>query len=339
MELDQIETFVAIVRRGSFTDAGTVLALSQPAVSRRIDLLEHALGASVFERTRGGILLTDAGRAFLPYAETLLASMRDGMAAVRALEGHDHGAMTLAVVGTLASTSLTGCLRSFRAAYPRVELRVRTALSREVSALERRGDAPLGLRYDVDADPELVCRTVHRDSMVPVCSAAHPLARRGPLRPNALRGETWVAFPARRGADGEPYTLTIEGRLAAAGLGGAEIIPIDSLTAQKRMVEAGFGLRLFPLSSVDEELRAGTLRRLSVRALHATIDVVMIHRRRAYLSGATQRMMTALAQWAGRPTTAAATVRESANRRGARTAGPRTRRARPGSRSAGRGGS
>src|SRR5215468_4572617 len=178
MELDQVEAFVAIVRRGSFTAAGAELALSPP----------------VFERMRGGIRLTDAGRAFLPYAETLLASMRDGVAAVRALERPDHGALMLAVVGTLASTGLTGCLRSFRAAYPRVELRVRTALSREVSALVRRGDATLGLRYDVDADPELVCRTVHREPMVPVCSAAHPLARRGPLRPNALRGETWVAF-------------------------------------------------------------------------------------------------------------------------------------------------
>jgi DNA-binding transcriptional LysR family regulator len=101
---------------------------------------------------------------------------------------------------------------------------------------------------------------------------------------------------SRRGADAEPYTLTIEGRLAAAGLGG-EIIPIDGLTAQKRMVEAGFGLGVFPASSVDEELHAGTLRTLAVRALQATIDVVLIHRRRAYLNGATQRLMTALSPW------------------------------------------
>jgi len=297
MELDQIEAFVAIVRRGSFTGAGAALALSQPAVSRRIDLLEHELAAPVFERTRGGVRLTEAGRAFLPYAETLLASMHDGIAAVRALERPDHGAMTLAIVGTLASTTLTARLRSFRAAYPRVELRLRTALSREVSELVRRGDATLGLRYDVDPDPELVCRTVHREKMVPVCAAMHPLARRRALDVRAFRREAWVAFPARRGAGGEPYTLTIEGRLAAAGLGGAEIIPIDSLTAQKRMVEAGFGLGLFPVSSVAEELRAGTLRTLPVRALQATIDVVLIHRRRAYLSGAAQSLMTALSQW------------------------------------------
>jgi len=48
-------------------------------------------------------------------------------------------------------------------------------------------------------------------------------------------------------------------RLAAQGQSGAEIVPIDSLTAQKRLVEAGFGLGLMPESSVDE-LRVGTLR-------------------------------------------------------------------------------
>ena len=61
----------------------------------------------------------------------------------------------------------------------------------------------------------------------------------------------------------EPYGTSLRQSLAACGLGAAEIIAIDSLTAQKRMVEAGFGLALLPESSVDEELRAGTLRALN----------------------------------------------------------------------------
>ena len=61
------------------------------------------------------------------------------------------------------------------------------------------------------------------------------------------------------------------------------------------MVEAGFGLALLPESSVDEELRAGTLRALSVPAIRVTLPVVLIHRRRAYLSGATRRLMAFLA--------------------------------------------
>src|ERR1041385_1448497 len=132
MELDHVEAFLAIVRRGGFTRASASLHLSQPAISRRIGLLERELGAPVFERVRSGVILTDAGRAFLPHAEALLASMRDGIDAVAALRGATRGAVTLAIVGTLASTGLTERLRRFREAYPMIDLRIRTALSAEI---------------------------------------------------------------------------------------------------------------------------------------------------------------------------------------------------------------
>jgi DNA-binding transcriptional LysR family regulator len=295
VEIDQVQALVAIVRGGGFTRAATALHLSQPAVSRRLHLLEHELGTPLFERMRGGVLLTEAGRAFLPHAEALLASMRDGMEAVRALDGRDRGAITLALVGTLASTPLTARLRAFRAACPDVQLRLRTALSAEVSALVRRGDATLGLRYDADPHPELVSILIHDEPRLVVCSPRHRLARARTLTPTMLAGETWIDFPARSNAPAEPSSLPLLQCLAAAGLGGAEIIAIDSLTAQKRMVEAGFGLALLPESGVDEELRAGTLRVLKVPAMRVTIPVVLIHRRRAYLSAATRRLMTLLA--------------------------------------------
>src|SRR5215469_15976366 len=64
MELNQIEAFVAIVRGGGFTRASATLHLSQPAISRRLHLLEDELGAPLFERIRSGAVLTEAGRAF-----------------------------------------------------------------------------------------------------------------------------------------------------------------------------------------------------------------------------------------------------------------------------------
>jgi DNA-binding transcriptional LysR family regulator len=88
--------------------------------------------------------------------------------------------------------------------------------------------------------------------------------------------------------------LALEQLLAASDLAGAEWVPIDSLTAQKRLVEAGFGLALLPASSVDEELRSGTLRALRIPALRATIPVALIHRRRAFLNGATRALVTLL---------------------------------------------
>jgi DNA-binding transcriptional LysR family regulator len=301
MELDHVEAFLAIVRRGGFTRASASLHLSQPAISRRIDLLERELGAPLFERIRTGVVLTEAGRAFLSHAEAALASLRDGVSAVEALRGTGRGAVTLAIVGTLASTTLTACLRRFRDAHPAVELRLRTALSAEVSALVRRGDATLGLRYRADADPDVVSTAIHDEPMLPVCSPRHRLARARRLEPRALAGEPWIAFPPHRGAVGEPYSSALDQRLAAAGLAGAEIIAIDSLTAQKRMVEAGFGLALLPASSVDEELRTGTLTVLRAPALRTTIPVVLIHRRRAFHSGATRALIAALTAWPSQP--------------------------------------
>jgi DNA-binding transcriptional LysR family regulator len=111
------------------------------------------------------------------------------------------------------------------------------------------------------------------------------------VRPERLAGEAWIGFPARTEEPEEPYVASLRQCLAACGLGAAEIIAIDSLTAQKRMVEAGFGLALLPESSVDEELRAGTLRALRVPAIKVTIPVVLIHRRRAYLSGAARQLI------------------------------------------------
>jgi DNA-binding transcriptional LysR family regulator len=297
VQIDQVEAFVAVVRGGGFTRAATLLHLSQPAVSRRLELLERELGAPLFERIRSGVLLTEAGKTFLPHAEGLLASMRDGLDSVRALQQVDRGSLTLALVGTLASTTLTGCLQRFREAHPRVELRLRTALSQEVSVLVRRGDATLGLRYGGDPHAEILARPIHDEAMVVVAAPRHRLARRRGVAPADLTAEPWVAFPPREGSFYDPYPWSLQNRLAAWGLAPAEIVPIDSLTAQKRMVEAGFGLALLPESSVDEELRAGTLVALRIAGPVVTIPVVLIHRRRAYLSGATRALIADLAAW------------------------------------------
>src|SRR5262245_23773811 len=316
VQIDQIEAFIAVVRRGGFTRAGHALHLSQPAVSRRLELLEQDLGRPLFDRTRGRARLTDAGRAFLPHAEAVLAAIGDGRDAVRALDHPDRGTVTLAIVGTLAGTALTGRLEKFRRVHPAVRLALRTALSREVSALVRRGDAALGVRYFPEPDPDLVSVPLYREALVTVCAPGHRLAGARSITARMLAGEPWVAFPARRGSTGESYALMLSERLAALGLADAEILPIDSLTAQKRLVEAGFGLGLMPESAVEEELRLGTLRALGIAAMRASVQVVLVHRRRATPTGAAGALMELLTvKWA-QPPPATHAKRARAGRRG-----------------------
>jgi DNA-binding transcriptional LysR family regulator len=297
MELDHVEAFLAIARSGGFTRGSAALHLSQPATSRRIKLLEAELGAPLFERLGRGVTLTEAGRAFLPHAQALLASMRDAIDAVNAVRGTAHGTVTLALVGTLASSSLTARLSRLCRSHPGLDLRLQTALSAEVSALVLRGDAALGLRYFTDPDPGLVSVIIHQERLVPVCPPESPLAAGGADLAAGLAGQRWLAFAPRPGAPGDPYVVALQQLLAAYGLGAAEILPIDSLTAQKRMAEAGFGLAILPESSLDEELRTGTLCAIDAPALTATIPVVLIRRRNAFQTGAAQALTAALTDW------------------------------------------
>jgi DNA-binding transcriptional LysR family regulator len=290
MDMDQIRTFVAVARSRSFVGAAASLHRSQPAISRRIELLETEFGLPLFERLRGGTVLTDAGAVFLPYAETVLAAAKDGTEALRAVSHGHAGQISLALVGTLANARLTGVLRQLGRKYPKVRLDLRTATSREVSELVQRGDATLGLRYATSRDSGVASQIIAEEKLVVIGCADHPLANGRQQPAVKLADEKWVAFPTRNTR--ESFVQHLARMLLSVGLEDAEIIPIDSLTAQKRLVEAGFGVALLAESGIQEELRQGTLKVLNVPALRAGIPVAMVHRRNGYLSAAARSLMS-----------------------------------------------
>ena len=177
MNLHDLETFVSIARLGGVTRAASQLHRSQPAITRRIKLLEDQLGAPLLERGRSGATLTEAGRTFLPYAEAVLAALKDGTQAVQALQGSDLGAVSLAIVGTLAGTTIVEQLKRFSARHRNARLELRTANSFEVSDMVRRGEVSLGLRYFADPSPELISRQISEERIAVVCSAMNGVGR------------------------------------------------------------------------------------------------------------------------------------------------------------------
>ena len=291
MEMNQIEAFVMIAQVEGFSRAATMLHLSQPAISRRIGLLEEELGVTLFERMHGGALLTEAGRQFLPFARQILATVREGMEAVRATERQARGTIKLALVGTLAGTGLTARLLEFKKAFPQVRLSLRTARSNEVSAMVQSGEVHLGLRYFADPHQEIISEPVGEESLIVVSSAQHVFEHGSPAGPTDLSGLPWVGFPEGQGSSGEPFTRVLFRQLTGAGLSEPEIIGIDSLSAQKRLIEAGFGIGLLPESSVQEELHLGTLARLGIPEIETTVPVVVLYRKKGYLSKAARSLL------------------------------------------------
>src|SRR5271156_1046076 len=195
MDSDALNTFLTVHRRGGISSAAKALHRSQPAISRRIALLEQELGMPLFERIAGRTVLSDAGKVMVPYAERAVAAAQDAENAVRALAHSNSGPVALAVVGTLAGGGLAAIMKRFAREHPNVDLTLRTATSAEVSDLIRRGEVTIGLRYDFDRSNDLEYEWLFAEPLQVVCAPDHPRAGGRVSRLADLRGERWIAFP------------------------------------------------------------------------------------------------------------------------------------------------
>lgn len=293
MDSESLLTFVTIHQTSSFSAAADILGRSQPAISRRIALLEDQLGVPVFERAAAGVTLSEAGRTLLPHAERVLAALRDASSAIQALRTETAGRISIVAVGTLAGTNLTAILKRFAAAHPGIDLSIRTANSAEVSNLVRRGDASLGLRYLQDPASDIISEHIASERMVVVCAAEHRFANRRLKSLADLRDEAWFAFP-NAFDQRETFADNIFAQFQARGIGTIRWTPIDSLSAKKRLIEAGLGLALLPESAIDEELRAGSLATIPVADFNAANPIYAVVRRGGYLSPAAQSLLRLL---------------------------------------------
>jgi DNA-binding transcriptional LysR family regulator len=292
MDTELLKTFLAICRQRSFSKAAEQLHRTQPAISRRIGLLERELGVPLFERGASELMPSQAGRVLEPFAERAIALLRDAEDAVRDLRQANAGPLSLAIVGTLAGRELSALLKRFATKHPKVAISLRTARSAEVSDLVRRGEATIGIRYDRDRSPELESSLLGTEQLLVVCSADHSLAGRRVRSFASLSDEHWVAFP-------EPRDIAAEhvfGLFRAHGFGEVSFTPVDSLTAQKRLVEAGFGLALMPENNIAEELGTGTVQRIRVEDLSVGAPVYAVTRKGGYLSAAAQALRELLVQ-------------------------------------------
>jgi DNA-binding transcriptional LysR family regulator len=123
-----------------------------------------------------------------------------------------------------------------------------------------------------------------------VCAADHPLAGRRVATLADLRGERWIAFPETPGRP-ELTASHVFALFLTQGLGEIDWTPVDSLTAQKRLVQAGLGIALLSQSHAAEELNAAAMSTIRVGNLTASHDIAVVTRRGGFLSAASRRLL------------------------------------------------
>lgn len=122
MNLEQLQSFVAVARIGHFTRAAAQLHLAQPSLSRQISTLEADLGSELFHRARGNITLTAAGEALLPLARRMLADADTVRHEMQELTGLRRGRVRLGAPPTLCISLVAEVLAAYHLQYPGIDL-------------------------------------------------------------------------------------------------------------------------------------------------------------------------------------------------------------------------
>ena len=186
MDLNSLNTFIAIAETGSFSEAGERLHLTQPAVSKRIAALEQQLNARLFDRVGREVNLTEAGRALLPRAYQLLNVLDDTRRALNNLTGEVSGRLVLATSHHIGLHRLPPLLRAFTRAHPQVALDIQFL------------DSEVAYEEILHGRAELAVITLAPETAEPV--RAVPVGRPAGLRrrPGAPAGPTGHGVPRRR---------------------------------------------------------------------------------------------------------------------------------------------
>jgi DNA-binding transcriptional LysR family regulator len=192
LELKQWRCFVTLAEIGNIRRAASLLAVSQPALSVRIQRLEEELGFALIDRQARGVRLTEQGARLLPHAKRLLSRAAETDEAARAIGRGAFDRLEIGVTPIAALSFFPDAMRVFSAAYPGVVLALTEGLSDELEEAVAHRRLDLAVVHPPSSRDDLVVREVARDRFVAVVPATHRLAGAERIEAADLRHETLV---------------------------------------------------------------------------------------------------------------------------------------------------
>lgn len=267
MQLSAIEAFIAVCDHDTFRDAARQLHLSQPAISKRIATLETRLGHPLFDRVGRGVILTQAGRSFLPHARRLLTEFVDAHRALDNLSDHVSGELGLALSHHVALHRMPPVLRRFVDAYPQVQIDIRFLASEAACEAVRRGQVEIAVITLPDpALTDLEQKMIWADPMRILVAPSHPLATCAMPTPLDL-----AHVPALL-PQPETYTHGIVARaLAPFGITPQVRLASNYLETLRMLAGIGLGWTALPDTMTGADLVALNLPQLSLRRNLGTV--------------------------------------------------------------------
>jgi LysR family transcriptional regulator, benzoate and cis,cis-muconate-responsive activator of ben and cat genes len=274
MELRRLSYFVAVVEQKSFRAASLRLHLSQPPLTRQIQLLEESLGVQLLRRGPMGAEPTAAGALFYRDARNLLMLAEQAAERVRMAGQGRLGRLDVGVFGSAVLGPIPRIVRGFREHHPKVEV-VLHSLDREAQMKglrERRID--VGFNRFFGEEPDLSWEVIQTEQMNVVLPVKHPLATRRHLGFADIGTEPLILYPRTPRPGFIDYLMSLFHR---RGIAPQSVQEVDDVLTATSLVASGLGLTL--VTDSGRNLSVPGIMHLPLKpADRASVELSVIHR-------------------------------------------------------------
>jgi DNA-binding transcriptional LysR family regulator len=281
----QLKAFILVAETTSFSQAAEQLHITQPAVSKRVALLEQQLDTSLFDRIGRSVSLTEAGRALLPHAKRVEQEMQAAEQSVRDLAGEVSGRLRLATSHHIGLHRLPPILSRFNKLYGAVQIDIEFMDSEQAYELIAQGKVELAVvTLAPNADPTIITQQLWHDPLEFLVSADHTLSTDIPLNLQQL-SKMPAILPGLN-----TYTGQIVKRLFDQhGLELRVSLATNYLETIRMMTSVGLGWTVLPRTMKDSTLMA-----VDVEDIAIARDLGLVYHRDRSLSRAAQSFIQCL---------------------------------------------
>jgi len=280
MDLDQLHTFLEIVRLKSFSKAAQTCFRTQPAISAQVRQLEQELNTSLFDRLGTRIALTPAGRILAEYAEQILELRKRAQDTINELDRAPRGEIVIAANEATCIYVLPQVFSIYKGLFPNVELHVERSYGSRIVEAVLDNQADFGITQLPVTEKRLQVVRIHSDEIKVLVRPDHPLAAK-----KAVSAEDLIGHPLLMPKSGTTRTRLnewldiVEPDLSIS-------MELDATEMTKRFVLAGLGASFLAGSHCVEEVKQGKLAVLSMAPEPMIRRIGLIYRKDKSLSKA-----------------------------------------------------
>ena len=256
----RLQVFHTVARLLSFTKAADNLHMTQPAVTFQVRQLEEQFNTRLFDRTHNRISLTEAGKRVYDFSGRIFELYSEMENAVKDMTGDVSGILMIGASTTIAEYMLPALLGDFKKKYPDVNVQLKVSNSDGIVHMVENNVIDLGVVESPVMNKNLVVEMCRLDELVAVVSPSHQLAGREMVSIKDL-----LEYPYICREEGSGTREVIAEYMHELGIAPGQVhlsMELGSPESIKGAVEAGMGVSIVSLATIQKELKLGTLVKL-----------------------------------------------------------------------------